>query len=71
MRLYDEKRIFPVSTLLRGEYGQEDVMAGVPAIIGRGGVEQIIELKLNDKEKKSFDASCDILRTYIEKANTR
>ena len=69
--LYDEKRIFPVSTLLQGEYGQNDVMAGVPAIIGRGGVEQVIELKLNDKEQDSFNKSCDILRTYIEKANTR
>lgn len=69
--LYDEKRIFPVSAYLDGEYGQSGLMAGVPAIIGRKGVEEIIELKLNQEEEKAFAHSCDIIRTYITKANAR
>ena len=69
--LHDEKRILPVSALLEGEYGQNGIMAGVPAIIGKGGVEEIIELSLNEQEQKAFAASCDVIRAYIAKANAR
>lgn len=69
--LYDEKKILPVSALLEGEYGQKGIMAGVPVIIGKGGVEEIIELSLNEQEQKAFAASCDVIRTYIAKANAR
>ena len=69
--LHDEKRILPVSALLEGEYGQDGIMAGVPAIIGKGGVEEIIELSLNEQEQKAFAASCDVIRAYIAKANAR
>ncbi|MFA9290426.1 MAG: malate dehydrogenase [Solirubrobacteraceae bacterium] len=46
----DSKRIFPVCAYLQGEYGMKDIYLGVPAKLGKEGVEQIIELKLNDQE---------------------
>ena len=69
--LYDEHRVFPVSALLKGEYGQEGLMVGVPAIIGKNGVEMILELPLTDGEKADFDVSCDIVRAYNQKAENR
>ena len=69
--LYDEHRVFPVSALLEGEYGQEGLMVGVPVIIGKDGVEMILELPLTDEEKTDFAASCDIVRTYNHKAEDR
>lgn len=69
--LYDEHRVFPVSALLKGEYDQEGLMVGVPAIIGKNGVEMILELPLTDEEKVDFDASCDIVRAYNYKAEHR
>lgn len=65
---HDEKKILPVSTLLQGEYHQQDVFASVPAVIGKDGVEEIIELTLTDEEFQKFDASCAILKEYIEKS---
>lgn len=63
--LMNEHRVLPASTLLEGEYGQKAVHAGVPCVIGRNGIEQIIELKLTEEEQKQFDASCDIIRKYM------
>ena len=51
----DRKQVIPVATYLDGEYGHSDVTIGVPAIIGKKGVEKIIELDLNDQEKQAFD----------------
>jgi malate dehydrogenase len=51
----DRKQVIPVATYLDGEYGHSDVTIGVPAIIGKKGVEKIIELDLNDEEKQIFD----------------
>jgi len=51
----DRKQVIPVATYLDGEYGHSDVTIGVPAIIGKNGVEKIIELDLNDDEKQVFD----------------
>jgi malate dehydrogenase len=53
--LRDRKQVMPVSTYLDGEFGHSDVSIGVPAIIGKNGVEKIIELDLNDEEKHAFD----------------
>jgi malate dehydrogenase len=47
----DQKRIFPVCAWLQGEYGEKDVYLGVPVKIGKNGIEEIIELKLNKDEK--------------------
>ncbi|WP_294406278.1 L-lactate dehydrogenase [uncultured Clostridium sp.] len=65
--LHDEKKILPASTLLNGEYGQTNVFASVPVIIGSNGIEEIIEIELTEKEKEKFNNSCNIIRSYIEK----
>ena len=51
----DKKEIMPVSTYLDGEYGHTNVTIGVPAIIGKNGIEKIVELELKDDEKKWFE----------------
>ncbi|MCI0559982.1 MAG: malate dehydrogenase [Nitrososphaera sp.] len=51
----DKKLVIPVSALLEGEYGVSDICIGVPAIIGAGGVERIIELNLDSSEQEIFD----------------
>lgn len=68
--LHDEKRILPASTLLEGQYGEENVFASVPVILGKNGVEEVIEISLTEKEKSQFNHTCGILKEYIEKANT-
>ena len=64
--LCDEHRVLPVSVYLNGEYGQNDVYASVPAVLGRNGVEEIIELKMNDEEKKLFSKSCSVMKKNYE-----
>ena len=66
--LHDEKRILPCSVELDGEYGQQDLFVGVPAIIGKDGMEKVIELPLNDEEKEKFAEVVRALRTNMEKA---
>ena len=58
----DQKKLFPCSVLLEGEYGQKDVCVGVPVIIGRDGVERIVEGKLNEAEKAKFNESTQAVR---------
>lgn len=67
--MHDENKIIPVSTLLDGEYGVYDVFAGVPAIINRSGVKEIVEIKMSDKERKEFDKSISVIKEYIDKVN--
>lgn len=55
--LKDKKRMLPCAAALNGEYGLKDTYVGVPCIIGAGGVEKVIELKLNADEKAMFDKS--------------
>lgn len=66
--LTDEHRILPASALLEGEYGQKDVHAGVPCIIGRNGIEEVIELDLTKQELELFGKSCDIIREHVKMA---
>ncbi|MEN9335846.1 MAG: malate dehydrogenase [Bacteroidota bacterium] len=60
--LNDQKKMIPCSVLLEGEYGQDDICMGVPCIIGRNGVEQIVDIALNDTEKALFAKSADAVR---------
>ena len=55
---YNDNRVLSVSVLLNGQYGQHDVYASVPAIVGRDGIAHIIELHLTPEEQEKFDASC-------------
>jgi malate dehydrogenase len=61
----DRKQVIPVATCLNGEYGYSDVTIGVPAVIGKKGVEKIIELDLNEEEKKGFDAAIQSVKNAI------
>lgn len=60
--LNDFKRLIPCSVFLEGEYGQEGICIGVPCIIGKNGVEQIVDIELNDKELEKFIASANAVR---------
>ena len=64
--LNDSKRIIPCSVFLEGEYGQSDLCIGVPCIIGKNGIEEILDLKLNDEEKLKFKNSADSVRAMNE-----
>ncbi len=61
----NQKRVFLASVYLDGEYGVKDVTAGVPVVLGKNGVERIIELPLNDEEKKGFLESVEAIRANI------
>lgn len=65
--LNDENKIIPVSTLLEGEYGQEGIFCGVPAILNRSGVADILEIHMQDDEIEKFQKSADVIRTYCNK----
>ena len=60
--LQNENSILTVSTFLNGEYGEEDVYVGVPAIVNREGVSDILELKLSDDEQEKFSHSVKVLK---------
>ena len=61
----DRKQVMPVATYIDGEYGHSDVTIGVPAIIGKKGVEKIIELDLNDEERQVFDKGIESVKGAI------
>ncbi|MDA9036202.1 malate dehydrogenase [Flavobacteriaceae bacterium] len=62
----DLNRMIPCSVFLDGEYGQKDICIGVPCIIGKNGLESIIDVKLNDQEKEKFTQSAAAVRNMNE-----
>ena len=62
----DSKRIFPCCVLLNGEYGLKDIFLGVPVKLGRNGVEEIIELKLNQEEKALLSSSAKAVKEVMD-----
>ncbi len=64
--LNNEQAILTVSTYQNGEYGNEGMYIGVPAIIDRDGVNDILKLKLNKVDQEKFDHSCEIMRKNIK-----
>ena len=68
--LNDEKKLLPCAVHLDGEYGVNNVYAGVPVIIGKNGVEKIEEIDLDEKEKKEFMHSVDAVKKLWEAAST-
>lgn len=64
--LKDKKRVMPVSAYLAGEYGLEDIYIGVPVILGKGGVEKVIQLKLSDDELAALRKSAAIYKEKIQ-----
>lgn len=61
----DRKQVIPVATYLDGEYGHSDVTIGVPAVVGKKGVEKIVELDLNDEEKQVFEKAVNSVKSAI------
>ena len=64
--LHDEKAIMPASAELCGEYGESGLFAGVPCVLGAGGVEQVVELPLSDEEQATFHSCCEGIRKNME-----
>ncbi len=64
--LKDQKRVLPVAAHLNGQYGCKDLYVGVPTVIGAGGVEKIIEIKLDAAEQAEFNKSADAVRGLIK-----
>lgn len=62
----DENSILTVSTYLKNQYGQNDIFIGVPAIINRNGVRELMELNLNEYEQEKLDHSCHLIREMRE-----
>ncbi|MBB77820.1 MAG: malate dehydrogenase [Crocinitomicaceae bacterium] len=61
----DQKRVFPVCSWLEGEYGMNNIFLGVPVILGKNGIEKIIELNLNDEEKDMLNKSAEAVRNVM------
>ncbi|SFP88978.1 L-lactate dehydrogenase [Oscillibacter sp. PC13] len=64
--LHDEKAIMPASAELTGEYGESGLFVGVPCVIGKNGVELVVELPLTEEEKAKFHACCEGVRKNME-----
>ena len=63
--LKDKKRVLPAAVNLTGQYGVNDLYVGVPCVIGAGGVEKIVEIKLNDEAKANFQVSVDAVKELL------
>jgi len=63
--LFDKKQILPCAAYLEGEYGIKGVYFGVPVVIGAGGIEKVVELKLNDKEKQEMQVSVSHVQELV------
>lgn len=59
----DQKKLFTACAYLEGEYNQNDIMLGVPVILGKNGIEKILPLELNEADKAAFEKSAEAVRT--------
>jgi malate dehydrogenase len=64
--LKDQKRVLPVAAYINGQYGEKDLYVGVPTVIGAKGVERVVEIALNDEEKKMFAHSVNAVRGLVD-----
>ena len=64
--LNDENSILPVSVLMEGQYGQRDLHISTPCVINRGGIKEVIEVKLNDEEMDQFTRSAEVLKDMLK-----
>jgi len=69
--LFDRKRVLPCACYLEGEYGVKGLYVGVPAVLGAGGVERVLEIELNAEERKLFDASVEHVRTLVKQIESK
>lgn len=64
--LEDKKKIYPCAIMLEGEYGYENIVSGVPVMLGSNGVEKVIELNLKEKQKKQFAKSVSSVQELVD-----
>jgi malate dehydrogenase len=69
--LHDKKRVLPCAVRLDGQYGVKDMFIGVPVVIGAGGVERVLEVKLNADEKTAFAKSIESVSKVLAEAKLR
>jgi malate dehydrogenase len=62
----DRKRVLPCAVYLQGEYGTRDLFVGVPVVLGAGGMERVIEIKLTAEEQAAFDKSAGAVKELVE-----
>ena len=67
--LNNENSIITVSAYLEGEFGYNDIYAGVPSVINRNGFREIVEVRFTEEERKEFEKSCNFLKKTIEEIN--
>ena len=63
--LYDQKRVLPAAAYLNGQYGVDDLYVGVPVVIGAGGVEKVVEVKLSGEAKQNLQVSVDAVKELL------
>jgi malate dehydrogenase len=63
--VHDQKRVLPCAALLQGEYGLDGLYMGVPCRLGAGGLEEVLEITLNDEERGQLSRSADAVRELI------
>ena len=66
--LKDQKKQFPCAAYLNGEYGVKDLYVGVPVIIGKNGVDKVVEINLNSQEKSNLDKSIKAVQELFDAA---
>lgn len=64
--LQDKRRVLPCAAYLNGEYGVKDLFIGVPTIIGKNGIEKVLEVKMNDSEQQMFNKSVDTVKELVK-----
>ncbi len=64
--LGDQKRILPCAAYLEGKYDVDGLYVGVPAVIGKDGIEGVIEIELSDEEKNNLQVSVDAVKELLE-----
>ena len=62
----DQNRVFPVCAMLNGEYGMKDIYLGVPVVLGKNGIEKIIEVKLDKEEQEQLANSAKAVRSVMD-----
>lgn len=62
----DKKEVYPCAIRLEGEYGYEDIVSGVPVMLGKNGIEKVIELTLNDNQKEEFSKSVASVQELVD-----
>ncbi len=68
--VFDQKKIIPCSARLQGEYGVDGLFVGVPCLLGKGGMEKVIEVDLTDDEKAAFEHSCGAVKKTCNEVET-